>query len=279
MCPNLPDMPLIIFILLTLIPAVWLVAGPLRIESRRHRLRSRPFPHAWRDILRQYVPQVRQLPADLQLQLKKHIQVFVAEKTFIGCDGLAVTDDMRVAIAAQACLLLLNRRSGYFPELREILIYPSAFAVRRRTTDAAGVVHERRAVHLGESSSRGHVVLSWDDVVRGAADASDGHNVVIHEFAHQLDQENGDANGAPPMFGRRRIERWTRVFDDAYARLHSELQREGAPTLDPYGASSPAEFFAVATEAFFERPQHLAEAFPDLFSELSRYYRVNPLSW
>lgn len=109
-------MLLIVFILLTLIPALWLLAEPLRIGARRCWLRSRPFPPAWRTILRQRVPQVRQLPADLQLQLKKHIQVFVAEKTFIGCDGLAVTDDTRVTIAAQACLLL-NRRSGYFPEL------------------------------------------------------------------------------------------------------------------------------------------------------------------
>lgn len=272
-------MPLLLFILLTLIPAVWLLAEPLRIESRRRWQRSRPFPPAWRAILRQRVPQVRLLPADLQLQLKKHIQVFVAEKTFVGCDGLEVTDDMRVTIAAQACLLLLNRRSGYFPALREILIYPSAFAVRRLTTDAAGVVHEGRAVHLGESSARGHVVLSWDDVVRGAADAADGHNVVIHEFAHQLDQENGDANGAPPMVGRHRVERWTRVFDAAYSQLHHQLRGQTAPALDPYGASSPAEFFAVASESFFERPQHLAEAFPELFGELSRYYRVNPLSW
>jgi Mlc titration factor MtfA (ptsG expression regulator) len=271
--------PLVIFILLTLIPAAWLLAGPLRTASRRRWLRSRPFPPAWRAIVRQRVPQVRQLPADLQLQLKRHIQVFVAEKRFIGCGGLEVTDDMRVTIAAQACLLLLNRRSGYFPALREILIYPSAFAVRRRTVDAAGVRHEGRAVHLGESSSHGTVVLSWDDVVRGAADASDGHNVVIHEFAHQLDQENGDANGAPPMLGRHRVERWTRVFNDAYAQLHRQLREHAEPALDPYGASSPAEFFAVASEAFFERPGHLAAAFPELFSELSRFYRVNPLSW
>nr|WP_306441628.1 M90 family metallopeptidase [Methyloversatilis sp. XJ19-49] len=270
---------MLLFILLTLIPAVWLLAEPLRIESRRRWQRGRPFPPAWRAILRQRVPQVRLLPADLQIQLKKHIQVFVAEKTFVGCDGLDVTDDMRVTIAAQACLLLLNRRSGYFPALREILIYPSAFAVRRLTTDAAGVVHDGRAVHLGESSARGHVVLSWDDVVRGAADAADGHNVVIHEFAHQLDQENGDANGAPPMVGRHRVERWTRVFDAAYGQLHHQLRGQTAPALDPYGASSPAEFFAVASESFFERPQHLAEAFPELFGELSRYYRVNPLSW
>ena len=272
-------MPLLIFILLTLVPALWLLAAPLRIESRRRWLRSQPFPSAWRATLRERVPQVRHLPADLQLQLKKHIQVFVAEKTFVGCGGLAVTDDMRVTIAAQACLLLLNRRTGYFPELREILIYPAAFAVRRIRTDAAGVVHEGPAVHLGESSSRGQVVLSWDDVLRGAADAFDGHNVVIHEFAHQLDQENGEANGAPPLTGRRRVERWTRVFDDAFARLRMQIADPAGPVLDPYGASSPAEFFAVASEAFFERPQHLADAFPDLFDELRSFYRVNPLSW
>lgn len=273
-------MPLLIFLLLTLLPAIWLLAQPLRTAARRRRLRGRPFSPAWREILRRNVPQVRRLPADLQLQLKKHIQVFVAEKTFVGCAGLAITDEIRVTIAAQACLLLLNRRSGYFPGLREILVYPAAFAVHRPRTDAGGVVHEGRAVHLGESSSHGQVVLSWDDVLRGAAVTDDGHNVVIHEFAHQLDQENGEANGAPPLYGRARVERWSAVLGTAYAALHRQLQEpEREPALDPYGASSPAEFFAVASETFFEQPQRLAEAFPELFGELRRFYRVNPLSW
>jgi MtfA peptidase len=272
-------MPLIIIVVLALFSVLWLTGEPLRLEWRRRRLRSQPFPAHWRDILKRRVPQFRTLPVDLQLQLKKHIQVFVAEKRFVGCAGLEIDDDIRVTIAAQACLLLLNRRTGYFPGLREILVYPGAFAVRRAQTDAGGVVHEGRAVHLGESSSRGHVVLSWDDALQGAADTRDGHNVVIHEFAHQLDQENGEANGAPPQFGRARMERWSVVLNAAFARLHEQLRLQEEPALDPYGASNPAEFFAVASESFFERPQHLAEAFPELFRELSAFYRVNPLIW
>ncbi|HEY9193874.1 MAG TPA: M90 family metallopeptidase [Methyloversatilis sp.] len=272
-------MPLLILLLLILAPAGWLLTQPLRTGWRRKQLRARPFPPQWRETLRRRVPQFRLLPADLQLQLKQHMQVFLAEKTFVGCAGLTVTDEMRVTIAAQACLLLLNRHTGYFPETREILVYPAAFAVRRTRTDAAGVVHDGPAVHLGESSSRGQVVLSWRDAVHGAAITDDGHNVVIHEFAHQLDQENGEANGAPPMYGRARIERWSTVMTAAFARLREQLGQPVEPALDPYGATSPAEFFADASEAFFERPQHLAAGFPDVFGELCAYYRVNPLSW
>ncbi len=154
-------------------------------------VRRQPFPEAWREILRRRVPYFRSMPADLQLQLKKRMQVFLAEKPFIGCDGLEVTDEMRVTIAAQACLLILNRRTDYFANLRQILVYPGAFLVDRVHTDGAGVLQEQRQVLSGESWSQGQVIVSWDDVVDGASVVDDGRNVVIHEFAHQLDQQNG----------------------------------------------------------------------------------------
>ncbi len=259
--------------------AIWLLREPLRIEHRRRRVRRQPFPAEWRAILRRRVPYVASMPADLQLQLKKHIQVFLAEKTFTGCAGLVVNDEMRVTIAAQACLLILNRRAGYFESLREILVYPDAFIVGKTHADHAGVAHERRDVLAGESWSRGQVVLSWNDAAEGARIANDGRNVVIHEFAHQLDQENGPANGAPRIAGRARRARWAEVMGREFALLQQRA-REGRPSLlDTYGASDPAEFFAVASEAFFEQPSRLAAEHAELYAQLAAFYKVDPLSW
>ena len=256
-----------------------LLAWPLRALLRRRQLRQQPFPAAWREILRQRVPYFRQMPADLQLRLKKQIQVFIAEKPFIGCAGLEVTDEMRVTIAAQACLLTLNRPTGY-PQLRQILLYPAAFWVHRTQPQGGGVLQEQRQALAGESWSQGQVILSWHDTLEGAAVANDGRNVVIHEFAHQLDQENGPANGAPPMAGgAARVRRWTQVFSTAFSQLQAQLA-QGEPTLiDGYGATNPAEFFAVVSEVFFEQPQQLEAQQPALYAELCSFYRVNPLSW
>ena len=225
------------------------------------------------------MPYFSRLPAALQLQLKGHIQVFVAEKPFVGCAGLVVTDDMRVTIAAQACLLILNRRTRYFPNLSQILVYPGAFIVDKVRTDGSGILQEQRQVLAGESWSQGQVVLSWTDVLEGAAVADDGRNVVIHEFAHQLDQELGHANGAPILARRQHYQSWSRVLSVAFARLR-EQARLGEPSLlSHYGATDPAEFFAVASEVFFEQPQQLAMEHAALYAELHRFYRVDPLSW
>jgi Mlc titration factor MtfA (ptsG expression regulator) len=257
----------------------FLVGQPRWRSHRRWRLRQQPFPLAWRRILRRRVPQVARLPADLQLRLKGLMQVFLAEKPFIGCNGLEVTDEMRVTIVAQACLLILNRRTDYFANLRRILVYPGAFIVDRVRTDGAGVLQDGRQVLSGESWSQGQVILSWDDVVDGASVVDDGRNVVIHEFAHQLDQQNGPANGAPMLGGRRRRERWARVLSEEFARLQEVAGRSETSLLSHYGATNPAEFFAVASEVFFEQPARMAGEHPELFRELSRFYRVNPLSW
>ncbi len=272
-------MPILVVIGLAALWVLWLLGQPYLARWRRQRVAAQPFPSEWRDIIKRRVPYVRGLPADLQLQLKKHIQIFLSEKAFIGCGGLVITDEIRVTIAAQACLLILNRPTDYYPKLQQILVYPSAFIVRQEHHDEAGVVHDEREVRLGESWSEGQVVLSWDDTVDGAAVVDDAWNVVIHEFAHQLDQETGAANGAPSLMGKQRRERWSRVMTEHFNELQTQARRGQASLLDHYGATDPAEFFAVVSETFFEQPQQLADQHPALYQELCGFYRVNPLSW
>ena len=275
----MPFLPLLIVACLTALLIAWLWWQPQITAWRRMRVQRAPFPDAWRDIIRRRVPYVRALPADLQLQLKKHIQVFLAEKAFIGCGGLVMTDEIRVTIAAQACLLILNRPTDYYPKLRQILVYPGAFFVDRVQTDFAGIQREQRQVLSGESWTQGQVILSLHDTVEGAAVVDDAQNVVIHEFAHQLDSEKGYTNGAPLLIGRQRYERWSRVMSQAFAQLQRDAA-QGLPTLlNPYGATNPAEFFAVLSETFFEQPGELAAQHPDLYRELCDFYRIDPLSW
>lgn len=288
-------MAAVVFFSLALLFLLWLIGQPWLTERKRQRIRAQPFPAQWRDILKRRVPYVRTMPADLQLQLKAHIQVFLAEKAFIGCDGLEITDEIRITIAAQACLLILNRSSFYYPELRQILVYASSFVVQREHTDGAGIKHAGRQVLAGESWSNGQVVLSWHDTLDGAAVPNDGNNVVIHEFAHQLDQEKGAANGAPLLARRAHYRRWSQVLNEEYRALQARIRfrherplyspRDDAipapqePLFSDYGATDPAEFFAVVSEVFFERPARMAQEHSALYQELARFYRLDPLSW
>ncbi|MBA4177340.1 MAG: hypothetical protein C0505_12405 [Leptothrix sp. (in: Bacteria)] len=246
---------------------------------RRARVRRQPFPQAWRGILRRRMPAFARLPAHLQLQVKKHVQVLVAEKPFIGCAGLVVGDEMRVLIAAQAALLLLNRPADYFGNLRQVLVYPGAFVVEREHGDGSGLQHATRRALSGESWQQGQLLLSWDDVVAGAADPDDGHNVVIHEFAHQLDQERGRANGAPWLGRREAYPNWARVLGTEFDQLRQSLARGEQGVIDAYAATDPAEFFAVVAEHFFEQPAALAAAHPALYAEYAQLFRCDPLSW
>ncbi len=275
-------MAMFALLLMCVVFTAWTLLTPWRIEKRHARLRAQTFPPAWRTILRRRVPAYRRLPVDLQQRLRGLIQIFLADKAFIGCQGQAIDDEVRVTIAAQACLLQLNRRSDrvpLYPGLHQVLVYPGAFAVDRVRTHADGVVQDTRQALLGESWSQGQVILSWADSLAGAAIPDDGRNVVIHEFAHQLDQETGHANGAPPLPNRRRHARWASVMNREFAALR-ERTALGLPSLlDAYGASDPAEFFAVACEVFFERPTELAAEHPALYRELSGYFRVHPAQW
>jgi Mlc titration factor MtfA (ptsG expression regulator) len=255
---------------------VVLLAQPWWTRRRHRQLRTRPFPRAWVRILPRRVPLVQRLPAPLRRRLLGLIQVFVADKPFIGCAGLQVDDEMRVTIAAQACLLLLGQPGDeVYPQLRQVLVYPEAFVVPRRQLLPGGVVNEQPQALAGESWAQGQVVLAWSEVLAGAADPEDGRNVVLHEFAHQIDQDGGDADGRPWQRDEASRQRWAAVMDEGLARL----REDPSDTLDAYGSTDPAEYFAVATEAFFERPQAVAAAAPQLYDELSRLYRLDPQRW
>ena len=271
--------PLLFFVALTGTVGAWLAGPSLLATWRRGRVQRQAFPKAWRNILRRRMPAFARLPPHLQLQIKKHVQVLVAEKPFIGCAGLVITNEMRVLISAQAALLLLNRNAGYFSNLRQVLVYPGAFVVQRSTPDAAGLTHVTRRALTGESWQQGQLLLSWDDVLAGAADPHDGHNVVIHEFAHQLDQERGRANGAPWLGQRQAYAAWAAVLGREFNALRTNLAQGIEVVIDPYAATDPAEFFAVVSEHFFEQPQALAAAHPALYSEFTRCYGTDPLTW
>jgi Mlc titration factor MtfA (ptsG expression regulator) len=245
-------------------------------ERRRRRLRAAPFPPSLLALIERNFALYRLLsPAD-RAELLGHINVFLAEKTFEGCGGLEISDEIRVTIAAQACLLLLHREAHYYPGLSTVLVYPHAYVARVREILPGGIVQEGLSARLGESWVRGAVVLSWDDVRAGAADMADGHNVVLHEFAHQLDAEDGAVSGAPLLAHSSQYVAWARILGAEYETLRREARLGRATDLDSYGATNPAEFFAVVTETFFERPRALRRKHPDLYEELKTFYRQDP---
>jgi MtfA peptidase len=273
---NIQNSLTLLLMLLVILALFWPVLRRRRLKAN---IQNTAFPAHWRKILKQQLPLYRTLPADLQLKLKKLIQLFIAEKQFIGCEGLEITDEIRLNIAAQACLLMLNRPTALYPNLTNILVYPAAYLVPVTNTDAAGVVSSDNQLRLGESWQQGKVVLSWPDSQQGAADPFDGHNVVLHEFAHQLDQENGSANGAPFLESNDAYRVWSQVLSFEFEKLQQQL-RQGVPTLlNAYAATNAAEFFAVVTEVFFEQPQALKQQHPALYQQLAQYYRLDPGLW
>jgi MtfA peptidase len=243
---------------------------------RRARVRQQPFPAAWSAIIEKNVPYVAQLPAADRDELIGHVKVFLAEKNFEGCGGLEIDDEVRVTIAAQACVLLLHRETDYYPQLMSILVYPSTYFAPpgQRTPD--GMVSDDPQARLGESRTRDVVVLAWDSVLSGAADIHDGHNVVLHEFAHQLDQESGGGDGVPELPKRSMYVAWARVLGHDFNQLVDDVQHNHRNVIDQYGATNPAEFFAVATETFFEKPRQLRAKHPELYEELAMFYRQDP---
>ncbi|WP_020560594.1 zinc-dependent peptidase [Thiofilum flexile] len=246
---------------------------------RLRQVMAAPFPSEWRAIIRRNVPTYRYLPTDLQHQLQRLVKQFIYQKEFTGCNGLVITDEIKVTIAASACLLLLNRKTDVFGGLRYILVYPSAFSVPRESADEAGLHQSYPAHLLGESWANGKVILSWEDVLKGNQDRHDGMNLVLHEFAHQLDSEAGANNGAPVLGSKKRYQRWATVFQREFEALRQAAFQGDETLLDYYGATNPAEFFAVVTEVFFEQPQAMQQRHPELFGELKHYYKVDPREW
>lgn len=238
---------------------------------RRKRALAIPLPADWLTFIETNIPPYRRLSDVLKQQLHGYIREFLYDKQFEGCGGQIVTDEVRVTIAAQACLLLLNRRVRCYPQLMSIVVYPSAYFAPDETGESE--------VRLGESWQHGTVVLAWDSVKHGALNFVDGRNLVIHEFAHQLDQEDGSSDGAPILASHLNYGSWARVLSDEYARLRLRVEKGRKTVLDSYGATHPAEFFAVASETFFEKPVQMRKKHPELFAELKHFYNLDPSEW
>jgi Mlc titration factor MtfA (ptsG expression regulator) len=232
---------------------IYLAAKYLRCRAKRQRLLASPLPEQWKQIVARNVPLSERLPEALKEELGGLVNLFVAEKNFEGCDGLEMTDEIRVTIAAQACMLLLNRKATSFSKLRTILVYPHTYAAKMVSSDG-NITIEGRDVRLGESWQNGPVVLAWDSVTGGTANIADARNVVLHEFAHQLDQEDGASDGAPILEHRSSYVAWARVLSKEYEALQNKKKKHRRSVMNKYGATNPAEFFAVATETFFEKP-------------------------
>lgn len=245
-------------------------------QWRRNRVRKRIFPAEWLRIVERNVPYFGRLTEEDRKELLGHVLVFLAEKHFEGCGGQELTDGIRVTIAAQACVLLLHRETDYFPKVESILVYPHPYVARRVERDPDGLVHEQAEVREGESWDRGTVVLSWDEVSRDASGLGQGRNIVLHEFAHQLDQESGKADGAPLLPHRSMYADWAKVMEREYRKLKRDLKYHQRTLIDPYGATDPAEFFAVVTECFFEDPLEMRGRHPELYEQMRLFYRQDP---
>jgi Mlc titration factor MtfA (ptsG expression regulator) len=244
---------------------------------RRERIRTEPLREAWRCYLDEAVPLYRSLPKADREELHGSINVLLAEKHFEGAGGLPVTEEAKLVVAAQAAVLLLHRTTDYFPKLVSIVLYPRQYSVREDVETDDGFVEEVEESRAGESWQTGALVLSWEDIV---ADLKRGaQSVVLHEFAHQLDAEDGALNGAPILADPDLQRQWVHVMSDAFDRLAEGVQRDDRSVLDPYGAEDPAEFFAVATEAFFLDPVRLEHQEPALYGILRGFYRQDPARW
>ena len=248
--------------------------GWLKRRQRAH-IVEEAFPPAWQAILGRNVPVVSKLDAAEKKKLEDIVRIFVAEKHFEGCAGLDMTDEMRVTIAGQACVLLLHLdEEDVFRTVESVLVYPSVYRAPSVTRPGGIVIDE--VTRAGESWRQGTLVLAWDEVLRSAHDPR--HNVVLHEFAHALDQENGSADGAPSLPARAMYGPWARILGAEYDQLTREIREGHRTSIDPYGATSPAEFFAVVTEAFFGQPVELRSRHPALYDQLRAFYRQDPAS-
>lgn len=220
------------------------------------------------------LPYTAALPVAEQAELRALTARFLRSKTFEGASGLQVTDQMRVQVALQACLLILHLGIDYYRGWRAIIIYPGDFRVAKEMVDEDGVVHAWTEELAGESWERGPVILSWE--TSAASDAN--FNIVLHEFAHKLDMLDGAANGCPPLPADLPVADWSRDFERAYDGFCAAVEHGDPLCMDEYAAGSPAEFFAVVSELFFLRPDVASAEFPQVYRQLRRFYRQDPLA-
>jgi len=250
-------------------------------RRRRAKILTTPFPAAWKEIIAETIPQAAFLTDVQQARFRRLTQIFVAEKNWEGCNGLELTEEMRVVIAGMASLLVAGfPEEEYYDHVLSILVYPESYIARNTQMLGAGTVIEGPQARIGEAWYRGPVIVSWADIQQTATNATFGRNVVLHEFAHQLDMLNGRvADGNPILPSHERFHRWEEVMQQGFGQL-SAACRQGRPTLiDCYGGTSRAEFFAVVTELFFEGPTPLRHWHPDIYRELSTFYGLDPANW
>lgn len=252
------------------------------IQNRRRRvLLAQPFPNEWLRYLHQNVRHYALLTADEQSKLRDDLRIFIADKYWELAAGkfngtVEVTDEMKVTIAAQACLLTLNIADhDYYSRVRTVLVYPNAFIAPQPRHGPGGVVSEG-SINSGEAWYRGPIIISWADALAGGRGQMGGHNLVLHEFAHALDMMDGLVNGTPQLNGRAQYARWHEVMTAEYERLVAAYQRGEPSLLDQYGATNVGEFFAVVTECFFEQGVFLKQFHPALYEVLRNYYRQDP---
>ncbi len=245
-------------------------------RRRRAKVKAEPFPGEWEEILQEELPYWALLDDAERAELKGHVQVLLDEKRFEGAGGLEMTDRIRVSIAGQAGVLLLGDDHDYFPLLRSIVVHPAPFLSQVTEIGITGQPETREVLRSGESWGRGTVVLAWSSVLEGAASPHDARNVVFHEFAHQLDSMAPLSRGAPKLPDRRMYPLWAEHMGEAYRQLLDDLEHHRRTILDDYAATDAAEFFAVVTETFFERPNTLKKAYPEVYDLLARFYTQDP---
>ncbi|GEK09565.1 zinc-dependent peptidase [Pseudoalteromonas sp. McH1-7] len=232
-----------------------------------------------KQVLLKYMPIYRNMTDADREQLEKHIVWFLGEKRVLGRDGLVVSRLMCLIIAADACLLVLKQAWPLYPNVKEVLLYPSSYYAPQTSRDGAGLVSFHQTVRQGESWPGGTLVLSWHDVLEGNRLPEDGHNLVFHEFAHQLDQQTGVTNGTPILPAKVSYQDWGRVLSKAYQHLKMQLSYNMPHAIHSYGATNEAEFFAVVTETFIEKPYELKQENPELYNLLKDYYQFEPRDW
>jgi MtfA peptidase len=267
-----PFIKILLFSLLFIIPMLLVTRIKNQRMIRRQSIAKMRLTEKQRAKLGRDFPLFLTLPHDLQQELEGLIHVFISEKAFEACGGLdEVTPHMQRVIAAQACLLILRKPHDLYSKLRTIRLYPEAYVA---TGEFGG-----ESVRLGESWTTGSIVLSWASVLSDGRNPEDGHNVTIHEFSHQIDQHDGAADGVPALQTRSCYKEWADIMKPEFDSLIKRSEENKRTVLDSYGAENPAEFFAVATETFYEKPAKLQEKHPKLFDLLTKYYGVNPLDW
>ncbi len=259
---------------------MWWIFGKKR---RRRRLQSLPFPDRWGQILRRNVHLFSRMTSDDQAALCRITRILIAEKRWDGCNGQVIDDEVKLTIAGQAAVLLLGIEHDFYRRLKTILVYPAGYLVPQRRPGGFGsgnvIVHEQVTPVLGQAHVRGPVVLSWQDALHGGRREADGRNVVFHEFAHKLDMLDDLSDGTPPLRDQAQFERWVEVMQREYERLVHRAETGRATLIDTYGATNPAEFFAVCTEAFYEQPIALRRRHRDLYEAMRGYFNRDPARW